>query len=184
MFLSSRAVYRAQPAGGLLTEETEPCPDTLYGEVKLATEQYLCGMSAGGFCGASLRITGVYGPAGQGREHKWARLFQDYLAGEPIEPRAATEVHGNDVAAAVRLVLEAPASEVCGKVFNISDLVVDRREILSIVRDETGSARPLPPAADQTTLNVMATDRIKALGWRPGGFSQLRAFVRSQIPGK
>ena len=29
----------------MLTEETAPCPDTLYGEVKLATEQYLSGMS-------------------------------------------------------------------------------------------------------------------------------------------
>jgi nucleoside-diphosphate-sugar epimerase len=182
VFLSSRAVYGIQPAGAMLTEETPPHPDTLYGEVKLATEQQLWRMSADGFCGTSLRVTGVYGPAGSGHEHKWAGLFRDYLAGTPVGPRAGTEVHGRDVAAAVRLVLEAPAGMVCGQVFNVSDLVVDRRDLLSIVRDETGSPNRLPPLADHSRLNVMASEKIMTLGWRPGGAALLTEFVRSQMP--
>lgn len=181
VFLSSRAVYGIQPASAVLTEETTPCPDTLYGEVKLATEQHLRGMGDGGFCGTSLRVTGVYGPGGPGREHKWAGLFRDYLAGKPVEPRAGTEVHGRDVAAAVRLILEAPPATVQSQVFNVSDLLVDRRDVLSIVRDEAGSTNPLPPPADHSRLNVMTSEKIRALGWQPGGAALLRAFVRSQI---
>ena len=158
-----------------------PCPDTLYGEVKLATEQYLSGMGTAGFCGTSLRVTGVYGPAGRGCEHKWESLFRDYLTGRPIEPCVATEVHGDDVAAAVRLVLEAPAAKVCGEVFNVSDIVVDRRDILAIVREETGSTNPLPPVADGSSLNVMAMEKIRALGWQPGGAALLREFIRSEM---
>ena len=181
VFLSSRAVYGKQPAGVMLTEETVPCPDTLYGEVKLATEQYLSGMGTAGFCGTSLRVTGVYGPAGRGCEHKWESLFRDYLTGRPIEPCVATEVHGDDVAAAVRLVLEGPAAKVCGEVFNVSDIVVDRRDILAIVREETGSTNPLPPVADGSSLNVMAMEKIRALGWQPGGAALLREFIRSEM---
>jgi nucleoside-diphosphate-sugar epimerase len=184
VFLSSRAVYGNQPAGAILTEETTPRPDSLYGEVKLATERCLHEMAADGFCGASLRITGVYGPAGLGREHKWDGLFRDYLAGRPIEPRAGTEVHGDDVAAAVRLILEAPAASVCSEVFNISDILIDRRAILSIVQDAAGSSHPLPPRADRSALNVMSTEKIRALGWRPGGAASLRAFVLEHFAAK
>lgn len=181
VFLSSRAVYGAQPAGSLLTEETTPHPDTLYGEVKLATERDLRDMSGKGFCGSSLRVTGVYGPAGGGRDHKWTDLFRDYLAGRPVEPRAGTEVHGDDVAKAVRLMLEAPEETVSGEVFNVSDLLVDRRELLSIAGDIAGSRHPLPSQADHTSANVMATEKIRALGWRPGGIAALEHFVRSQV---
>jgi nucleoside-diphosphate-sugar epimerase len=180
LFLSSRAVYGTHPAGALLTEETMPHPDTLYGAVKLATEHDLRGLSASGFCGSSLRITGVYGPAGIGREHKWKGLFRDYLAGRPVSPRAGTEVHGDDVAAAVTLLLEAPEAMVSGEVFNVSDLLVDRRDLLSMVRDMRGSGHPLPPAADHFAVNVVSTEKIKRLGWRPGGAAALKKFVRSE----
>lgn len=181
VFLSSRAVYGTQPAGAVLTEETTPHPDTLYGEVKLATERDLQDVSADGFCGTSLRITGVYGPAGSGLDHKWTGLFRDYLAGRSVEPRAGTEVHGDDVAKAVKLMLDAPEKAVSGEVFNVSDLLVDRRDLLSIVSDITGNRHPLPSQADHTATNVMATEKIRALGWQPGGFAALERFVRSQV---
>lgn len=182
VFLSSRAVYGVQ-AGAALTEETMPRPDTLYGEVKLATEQVLRAMCDPGFCGVSLRITGVYGPAGAGRGHKWAGLFRDYLAGQPIDPRAGTEVHGGDVAAAVRLVLEAPAARVSGEIFNVSDLLVDRHDLLAMVREVSGSAYMLPPRAGRSSVNAMTTGKVEKLGWRPGGLPALERFVRSEMGG-
>ncbi|GLS32172.1 Nucleoside-diphosphate-sugar epimerase [Mesorhizobium albiziae] len=183
VFLSSRAVYGTQPAGALLDEETPPHPDTLYGQVKLASEEDLKAMSGADFCGASLRVTGVYGPGGHGREDKWADLFRDYLAGRPILPRAGTEVHGDDVGAAVRLMLEAPEPKVSGEIFNVSDLLVDRHDLLSMLRDSAGSLHPLPDRADHSAANVMATAKIRALGWRPGGVASLENFVRSQAAG-
>lgn len=175
VFLSSRAVYGRQPPGAMLTEATEAHPDTIYGEMKFAVERALGGLSDGHFAGVSLRVTGVYGPAGQGRPHKWTELFRDYLAGRRIDPRRATEVHGGDVAAAVLLALDAPAVP---PVLNVSDLVVDRRVLLGLVQNATGCSHPLPPASREL-LNEMATDRLRALGWRPGGAALLERTVQA-----
>lgn len=187
VFLSSRAIYGSQEPGAVLTEETMPRPDTLYGQVKLAAEKHLGRMIAEGWTGASLRITGVYGPAGPGRDHKWSGPIRDYLAGKPIEPRAGTEVHGNDVARAVSLILTVDQNrlrqnrpgQTGNPAFNVSDIVVDRRDLLAIVKDVTGYGHPLPRKAEAAELNVMATDKLRALGWRPGGAVLFRETVRA-----
>ncbi|WEX89257.1 NAD(P)-dependent oxidoreductase [Sinorhizobium garamanticum] len=177
VFLSSRAVYGKTPAP--VYDETSPAvPDTLYGTVKLACEDALKAMTSHGFATTSLRVTGVYGPAGVGRKHKWSSLFADYLAGKAVPPRAGTEVHGDDVAAAVRLVLEAETVKVSGKVFNVSDVLTDNREILSILQKATGCSHPLPPAAETPAFKEMSTDRLRALGWTPGGPERLAATIR------
>lgn len=174
VFLSSRAVYGPRPPGTLLAEEHEPCPDTLYGQVKLEAERALASLG-GPFHGVSLRVTGVYGPAGKGQRHKWADLFEDYLAGKVIEPRVATEVHGQDVGQAVRVVLEAP--EAPSPLLNVSDLLLDRQDLLAIVKDKKGCRHPLPPRADGRAVNAMRTNRLRSLGWRPGGEALLTETV-------
>jgi nucleoside-diphosphate-sugar epimerase len=176
VFLSSRAVYGAQPAGAELSEATEPHPDTLYGEVKLAAEQALAAMSGDGFRGTSLRVTGVYGPAAGGRAHKWADLFGDYLAGRAVEPRRGTEVHGDDVAAAVLAVLDGPPPPL----LNVSDILLDRHDLLAIVQDKTGSTHPLPPRS-AVPVNAMNCDLLRALGWWPGGMDLLERTVRALL---
>jgi nucleoside-diphosphate-sugar epimerase len=175
VFLSSRAVYGPRTPGEWLDEMDEPRPDTLYGEVKLAAERALGALGGPGFHGVSLRITGVYGPAGPGRQHKWAGLFADYLAGRLLAPRVATEVHGQDVAAAVRLVLEAGFMP--GPAFNVSDIILDGHDLLALVQRATGSTQALPERGDAQALNPMRTDRLRALGWRPGGMALLEETV-------
>lgn len=182
VFLSSRAVYGTQKPGAVLTEKTVPHPSTLYGEVKLAAERDILAMTGEGFEPVVLRITGVYGPAGEGRRHKWADLFDDWQAEREIEPRAGTEVHGEDVAAAVSLVLSAPDG-IAGEVFNVSDIVVDRRELLGMAADITGVGKSLPAAAERAALNVMSCGKLRALGWRPGGHAKLAEFLRSSLAG-
>jgi len=181
VFLSSRAVYGRQPPGAVLYETTEPHPDTLYGEVKLAAERALLGLAKKGFVPSVLRVTGVYGGAGAGRQHKWSPLFADYLAGRVIEPRAGTEVHGRDVGGAVRLMLERPVAEIAAELFNVSDIVADRRDILAVVQRVTGSANPLPEPADTSSLNVMDIAKLRALGWKPGGKELLDRAVADLI---
>jgi nucleoside-diphosphate-sugar epimerase len=180
VFLSSRAAY-GEEKGPTLTEDMPCSPGSLYGRVKLATEEALAAMAAPDFATVSLRVTGVYGPAGRGRAHKWSELFGDYLSGRQIEPRLGSEVHGNDVAAAANLVLAAPAKAVSCKVFNVSDILVDRRDILEILREKTGSAYALPDRADASVLSVMATDKLRALGWRPGGRQLFRDTVEALV---
>jgi len=175
VFLSSRAVYDGQGAGCSLSEDLRLSPDTLYGEVKLMGEQVLADLSSPGFAGASIRLTGVYGNL---RPNKWDGLFADYFAGLPVAPRAGTEVHGRDVGQAVKLMLEAEASKVNGQSFNVSDIVTDRREILSIYQRETGCRHPLPDPADRSAIAEMATDKIRALGWKPGGRALLEDTIK------
>jgi nucleoside-diphosphate-sugar epimerase len=163
LFLSSRAVYGDARRGETLRETDAPAPDSLYGALKLAAEQAL------GPRGAAIRATGVYGG------DKWAPLFAAYLAGEPVAPRVATELHGADLAAAVLLLL---ASRETGA-FNASDLLLDRHDLLARVQAIAGCPHPPPTRASGPPPGVMACDRLHALGWRPGGWPRLDAWLAS-----
>ncbi|MFT2213152.1 NAD-dependent epimerase/dehydratase family protein [Rhizobium giardinii] len=177
VFLSSRAAYGLRAGAALLSEGMQAKPDTLYGEVKLQAERSLLALCGHGFVGVSLRATGIYGPAGPGRKHKWAALFENYLSGKAVCPRAATEVHGEDVAKAVRLMLEADAVRINGETFNLSDILTDNHEILSMLQRVTHCPHPLPEPADGSAFNRMATCKIEALGWKPGGRDLLRRTI-------
>lgn len=180
VFLSSRAIYGSRSAG-YLDETLPPDPDTLYGVVKAAGEDHLRLLATPDFSVANLRVTGVYGAAGPGRQHKWAELFANYLDGKPIEPRIGTEVHGDDVGAAVRLMLEADSDTVRGEVFNVSDQLLDVRQILSVVQTLTGSPHPLPEAASADGYLVMSTEKLRRLGWQPGGSERLATTIRELV---
>ncbi|SOE16297.1 nucleoside-diphosphate-sugar epimerase [Hoeflea halophila] len=166
VFLSSRAVYDGVPPGTPLTEDLPLQPTSLYGEIKLAAEQALAAMNAPHFITSSLRLTGVYGEL---RPNKWDTLFADYLAGRPVPVRAGSEVHGRDAGQAVRLMLVANPDRIGGEVFNVSDLVADTREILAPLRRVLQNPPHLPQAADKTAVARMDTQKIRALGWQPGG---------------
>ncbi|OBZ95381.1 UDP-glucose 4-epimerase [Pararhizobium polonicum] len=181
VFLSSRAAYGPGEPGVLLTEDMHGRPDTLYGEVKLQAERSLLSLCGHGFVTASLRATGIYGLAGPGREHKWASLFDDYLAGRPTLPRVGTEVHGEDVARAVRLLLESDTVRINGETFNVSDILTDTRTILSILQRITHCPHPLPPPAETMAGNAMGTCKIEALGWKPGGMDLLRQTIEHMV---
>lgn len=173
IFLSSRAVYGPKPSGTALVEDTPCAPYTLYGETKLAVETALAAMADEHFLPVSIRATGIYGPAGPGRAHKWAGLFEAFAARHAIAPRIGTEVHGDDLANAVRLLATIPVERLgalgTAPVFNVSDLLLDRRDLLSAYAEQAGIDRPLPPRADAAAFNAMDCARLKALGWRPRG---------------
>jgi nucleoside-diphosphate-sugar epimerase len=181
VFLSSRAVYGVQAPGTALHEDMICRPDTLYGHVKLDVEHALSALDTPRFVAASLRVTGVYGSPRRAAPHKWDALFADFLAGQPIASRAGTEVHGADVARAIRLAIEAPAASVAGKVFNVSDMMIDRHDLLSLVRDATQSRHAPPPPVIGAEYNAMATDRIAYLGWSAGGMPLLRRTVEELV---
>ncbi len=176
IFLSSRAVYDGCREPAPFREDMVLSPESLYGEVKLTAERALSGLSAPGFSGTSLRLTGVYGDL---RPNKWDGLFADYRAGRPVVARAGTEVHGRDVGRAVALVLQADAAKVAAQSFNVSDIVVDRRDLISLYGALVGCPHPLPEVADHAGIGEMATDRIRALGWRPGGRTLFEATIGS-----
>ncbi|SNS26379.1 NAD-dependent epimerase/dehydratase family protein [Antarctobacter heliothermus] len=171
-FLSSRAVFDGCPAGHPLTEDTRPDAASLYGQVKAQAETYL---SALPLTGQSLRATGVYGP---GPTHKWQGLFADYLSGTPIAPRRGTEVHGADLAQACRLLL---GSDQTGA-FHLSDMLLDRHDLLTEVQTLTECPYAPPPPSDRPVDALICT-RLPALGWRPGGMDRLRASLPEMLTG-
>lgn len=171
LFLSSRAVYGGYPPGTRLLEAMEPRPDTLYGEVKARAEAALAELPGG----MSLRATGVYGPPGPDGAHKWRDLFEDFAAGRPIAPRVATEVHGADLGVAARLLLATGPRG--GRVFNASDLVLDRRDLLADWARISGRAGALPERAEAGAVSEMDCARLRALGWRPAGRAGLEAAL-------
>lgn len=178
VFLSSRAVYGVQQPGVELEEDKPPRPDTLYGEVKLAAERHLLGMADESFRPAVLRVTGVYGQSAPGSDHKWRKLIDDYLAGNPVPSRVATEVHGADLGQAVSAVLDVSSG---AGLFNVSDLLVDHHDLLAIVKELTSCKQALPDRADATALNVMDTGKLRALGWCPGGRGLFEKTVRQMV---
>ncbi|SES33683.1 NAD-dependent epimerase/dehydratase family protein [Rhizobium sp. NFR03] len=176
IFLSSRAVYGRQPDGVLLAEDMKPAPESLYGAVKWEAEQALGGLNADDFVTASLRPTGVYGLLPD-LPHKWEVLEQDYLSGRPVEDRVGTEIHGDDLAAAVLLLLKTDTTLVSGRAFNASDLLTSHHDVLSELQQVTGCTHPLPRPLDKSLFHQMDTSRLRSLGWHPGGTDRFRADI-------
>lgn len=169
LFLSSRAVHDGHPPGTRLSDDLPPRPTTLYGQIKAQAEDHLASLPVSG---CAVRATGVFGP---GPAHKWRALFADYLAGRPIAPRVSTEVHAADLARALVLLLSTHAPQ---PTVNCSDLVLDRHDLLAILRDATDCRHPLPPRADASDLRVLDCAALAATGWRPGGQRLLRRTVQ------
>ncbi|AXC48882.1 NAD(P)-dependent oxidoreductase [Paracoccus suum] len=186
LFLSSRAVFDGYPPGTCLTEDLTPLPTTLYGRVKAEAESALADLSSATFRTANLRPTGVYGMPLDGSQHKWAKLFAEFRAGQEIEPHVATEVHAGDLASAVLLALNdltAGAKDARGPTnrnFNVSDLVLDRRELLKLYAAKNSlSGENLPPAKDRQGLKILRCQRTEEIGWRPGGLARLSTMLEN-----
>lgn len=167
VFLSSRAVYDGAPPGTRLTEARPLAPTSLYGQVKADAEAALAALPV---ASVSLRATGVYGP------EKWQALIADYLAGRSIAPRAGTEVHGRDLAAAVLLALGLQGA----RALNVSDLLLDRHDLFAEVQRLTGVIHPLPARAD-APVSEMDCTALRALGWRPGGWPLLCETLKQTL---
>lgn len=176
VFLSSRAVYGPAPDGSLLSEDLEPAPESLYGIVKWEAEKALAALHSERFVPASLRSTGVYGLM-EGVAHKWEALARDYLSGLPVADRVGTEVHGDDLAAAVLLLLTADADLIGNSAFNVSDRLTSHRDVLAELQQATACVHPLPDPIERCTFSCMDTTRLRALGWRPGGQDRFRADI-------
>ncbi|MFY0620187.1 MAG: SDR family oxidoreductase [Pelagimonas sp.] len=173
IFLSTRAVYGIYPAGTVLSEDLTPNPDTLYGQVKWQTEQDLAALNSATFSTASIRATGIYGP---GPHNKWRALFNDFQSHRPIASRRGTEVHGADLASAVNLLLTSAANGP----FNVSDILLDRHDLLSKVAHLTGTPHSPPPRSNDV-VNVMTCERLLDLGWKPRGVDGLVACLPELI---
>ena len=96
---------------------------------------------------------------------KWRELFAAYLRGDPIPPRAATEIHGRDLAAAVLLLLGRRETGA----FNASDFLLDRHDYAGLPPDQ----QRMLEDARKLVLDI-ATTLCRA--WPPPILPEARAF--------
>lgn len=176
--LSSRAVF-GRPARTRVGDTRATSPNTHYGALKVALEG-LAGVYPGTTC---VRPTGVYGLTHPSSRSKWFDMARDVIDGRPITTaRTSTEVHGDDVAAAVWLLLTAREADVAGRAFNCSDLVLSTREIGQRMYAAHGvDAGPTLPREMPPPDDIMRCDGLRALGWRPGGRRLLQATIRALL---
>lgn len=180
VLLSSRAVFgQPSPPGSWVDDDTRPVPDTHYGALKLALEAHASAFAAvHGVCFCSLRPTGVYGVTYPVERTKWLDLALRLVRKEPLpEARLATEVHGEDVAAAVWILLTAQADLVTGRAFNCSDLAVDTRYVMAAIADRLRIRRGLPSPATNPLRNPMRSAGLQNLGWQAGGAMRLNDTI-------
>jgi nucleoside-diphosphate-sugar epimerase len=179
--LSSRAVFGAWPTARPLADADPPRPDTTYGAAKAALESFVQSWGlAEKWPIAALRPTGVYGLVVPAEKSKWFDIVAAALNRENVLPRVGTEVHGRDVAAAVWLLLNANASDIAGRMFNCSDIVVSTRDIVRLVHHFARISGPLPEDLPEPK-NVMDCSGLKHLGLTFGGWAQLEETISGLV---
>lgn len=202
VLLSSRAVFDAIEAqdlavDGRIGDNAGVAANTHYGAMKAAIEglaRAVTGQSR--LSVTTLRPTGVYGVRRQIADSKWYGLAERALrdsgahsADTEHEDRLVTEVHGDDVASAVCLLLEAKHEDVAGRTFNCSDIALSQGELTKALRAlAAGSSienlfNHLHPT--QWPARSLSCDGLRELGWQPSGraalvdtLEQLAASVR------
>lgn len=160
LFTSSTSVY-AQNSGEWVTEESAAEPDRETGRILRETEELVV---ANGGCVA--RLAGIYGP---GRSVLLKKFFSGEAVIEGDGARWINQVHRDDIATALTLLVENAATGV----FNVSDdTPMTQREIYGWLA--THFARALPPSGPVdtnrkrgVTSKRVSNARLRARGWSP-----------------
>lgn len=177
LFTSSTSVY-AQRDSSWVTEESETKPARETGRILLETEELVLGHG-----GIVARLAGIYGP---GR----SALLSKFLAGKaiinPSNDRFVNQVHCDDIAAALFLLFNRPAST--GEIYN----VVDDQPILQseCYRWLAGKLnRPVPPLGSSTSTSKrgatnkrISNAKLRAIGWTPQYPTFAEAMGKSILP--
>jgi nucleoside-diphosphate-sugar epimerase len=160
-------------------DETHPLwPASHYGAHKAALEAFVHSYGLGqGWPICALRPTGVYGLARPPEASRWYDLVGRVLRGERVESaKGGKEVHAEDVARAVELLLTADAKAVAGQSFNCYDLYVAEEHVARIAQELTGSPGEIA-SLNRGPKHQIDTRKIRALGMTFGGEPLLRRTV-------
>jgi nucleoside-diphosphate-sugar epimerase len=162
LFTSSTSVY-AQSDADWVTEESPAEPARETGKILRTTEDLVLASR-----GIVVRLGGIYGP---GR----SALLRKFLSGDaildPENDRFVNEIHRDDAAAAILLLLKRQEST--GEIYNVVD---DQPVLLSEIYRWLGAKlnRPPPPAGRSTSTRKrgdsnkrVSNAKLRAIGWRP-----------------
>jgi len=180
VFISTCAVHEQILDDRPLDEAHPLWPLTHYGAHKAALEKFVHSYGLGqGMNICALRPTGVYGIQPRLQDSKWYPLIADIVAGRPVQVAGGgKEVHAQDVARAVEILLTAP--NVAGQAYACYDRYVSEYEVAEIARDIAGTDSPIQGAA-KTPRHEIQTGKIRALGMAFGGTPQLRQTIAQMV---
>jgi nucleoside-diphosphate-sugar epimerase len=182
VFISTCAVHEVILPDRLLDEAHPLWPTGHYGAHKAALEAFVHSYGLGQkwpIC--ALRPTGIYGLAHPPHASRWFDLVGRVVRGERIEsPRGGKEVHADDVARAVEMLLRADAARIAGQSFNCYDLYVAEEHVARIAKELTGSASEISNL-NRGPKHQINTSKIRSLGMAFGGEAILRRTVEELV---
>jgi nucleoside-diphosphate-sugar epimerase len=177
LFTSSTSVY-AQRDGSWVTEESETKPARETGRVLVETEELVLGHG-----GIVARLAGIYGP---GR----SALLSKFLAGtatiDPKNDRFVNQIHRDDIAAALFLLLNRPASP--REIYNVvDDQPILRSECYRWLAQKLN--RPVPPIGKSNQQGKrgesnkgVSNAKLRGLCWIPRYPTFADAMEKSILP--
>lgn len=188
IFLSSRAVFGESAPETVvlpLQDEETPFPDSMYGIYKSTVEYLSEEFTDIGLC--SIRPTGVYGLVHPIHRTKWIDWCRGDLSNELslAVDRARTEVHGEEVAAAIHLLATKPDDLVIGRKFNCSDVAISESQIKFIIRalrsgnDDRFIKSNLPRCI--APHHEMVSIGLENLGWQKAGLARVIKTIRELL---
>ena len=163
LFTSSTSVY-AQRDGSWVTEESETKPFRETSRILLEVENLI--LEKGGIVA---RLAGIYGP---GRSALLTKFLNGTATVDPINSRFVNQVHRDDIASALFLLLNREAVT-SGQIYNVAD---DQPFLQSACYGWLAQRlnRPLPPIRKSErprkrgdTNKRVSNAKLRRLGWTP-----------------
>ena len=158
VFTSSTSVY-AQADGAVVNEDSAAEPPRETGSILREAEELVLARG-----GTVARLAGIYGP---GRSVLLRKFFSGEAVIEGDGSRIVNQLHRDDIASALRMLIEKSAAEI----FNVSDNApMPQREIYAWLAHRF--ARPVPPLGPIDpnrkrgwTSKRVSNAKLRALGW-------------------
>ena len=176
LFTSSTSVY-GQTNGEWVTEESAAHPARETGRVLRATEDLVIARA-----GIVARLAGIYGP---GRSALLRKFLDGSAVLDPASDRFVNQVHRDDIAAALLLLVEQRRG---GEIYNVSDHhPISQRACYEWLAARLH--RPLPAVVASTverkrgaTNKRVSSEKLQAIGWSPRYPTFEEAMLRSVLP--
>jgi nucleoside-diphosphate-sugar epimerase len=180
IFISSCAVHEKILDDRPLDEFHPTWAKSHYGAHKAAIEQFVHSYGFGqGYPICGLRPTGIYGLARPPVESKWFDLVRDVAEGRDVEcRRGGKEVHADDVARAVEVLLAAEG--IVGEVYNCCDRYVSDFEVATIAKRLSGSPSAIR-GSETAPKHQIVTGKLQRLGMQFGGQPLLERTIEELV---
>jgi nucleoside-diphosphate-sugar epimerase len=199
VFISSGGVHDRILADRSLDETHPLWPLSHYGAYKAAVEKFVHSFGLPslaepgaapthkhltrrpGWAICALRPVGIYGIRRPLAASKWHGVVREVRAEKPVQdPSGGKEVHAEDIARAVDLLLHADAQSIAGQSFNCCDLYVSAQEVARIAKKLCGSDSPVADT-NRGPRHRIETGKLEALGMRFSGHPRLERYVQELL---